>query len=65
MKGYTEMRPGGEFVPTDEALDYVLTQCGLAFTDPAAPFADECKDALVEWFFSDWVEVLRADSRPR
>lgn len=58
MKGYVEMRPGGDFVPKDEALDYVLAKCGLAIIDTDAPDAEECREALVEWYFSgNWVEV--------
>ena len=58
VKGYVEMRPGGDFVPVDEALDYVLAKCGLAIIDPDAPDAEEAKEMLVEWFFSgNWVDV--------
>ena len=55
--GYERM-DGSEFVAIEDALDYVLKQCGIAIVDNSAPGFEEFKKDLVEWFFSGpWVEV--------
>lgn len=62
IKGYKgALCERGKFVLADEAFDYAAKRCGITLTDPAAPNADEFKEMLVEWFFSDNWLVMKDD----
>ena len=53
--GYRGIGPNtGKFVPSDEALEYALEQCGVSIimVDKDAPEADEFLSMVEEWFFS-------------
>lgn len=54
--GYERM-DGSEFVRDEDALDYALEKCGVAIVDDGASESEEFKAMLVEWYFSNWVEV--------
>ena len=56
MIGYEKMY-SKEFVSVDDALEYAMEKCGVVEIDDTAPEADDFKEMLVEWYFSDWVEV--------
>ena len=57
LVGYEKM-DGSEFVPVENAFDYVLKQCGIAIVDETAPDFEEFKKDFVDWSFSGpWVEV--------
>ena len=56
MLGYEKLY-GEEFVHRDDALEYAMEKCGVVAIDDTAPEAEEFKEMLVEWYFSDWVEV--------
>jgi len=55
--GYKEIGTG-TFVPEEDAFDYALEQCLEAV--PAgireAKWADEFREMLAEWFYSNWVK---------
>ena len=54
MRGYER---GNIFVREEEAIDYMLQQCGIAITnDDAAEHAEFMKD-FKWWFYQDWDEV--------